>query len=104
MTEAVTLAQLKVQVKVEEDDASEDGLLQGMLAAAIRTIENRTGRTFADGEFVIADADGPAARMAVLLLGAHWYRNRETVVVGTISSELPMSVEYLITPIAKLSV
>lgn len=104
MTEAVTLAQLKVQVKVEEDDASEDGLLQIILAAAIRTIENRTGRTFADSASVIDDADGPAARMAVLLLGAHWYRNRESVVIGAMPSELPMSVEYLITPIARLAV
>lgn len=101
MIDAVTLEQLKAQVRADD---SEDGLLQIMLAASIRTIENRTGRTFADSDSPIAPADAQVAQMAVLLLAAHWFRNRETVAVGVTSSELPMSVEYLITPIAKLAV
>jgi hypothetical protein len=35
---------------------------------------------------------------AMLLLIGHWYANRESVVVGTITSELPMAVEALIAP------
>lgn len=101
MIDVVTLEELKAQVRADD---SEDGLLKIMLAASIRTIENRTGRTFADGDSPIAAADADVARMAVLLLAAHWFRNRETVSVGVMASELPMSVEYLITPIAKLAV
>lgn len=36
------------------------------------------------------------AKVAVLLLVGHWYANRETVVTGTISSELPMAASMLI--------
>jgi len=36
-------------------------------------------------------------RAAMLLLIAHWYENREAVVVGTITSELPMAVDALLS-------
>ncbi len=36
------------------------------------------------------------AKQAILLLAGHWYRNRESVVIGTISSDLPMGVDRLI--------
>ncbi len=35
-------------------------------------------------------------RQAIKLLAAHWYQNRESVLVGTISSELPMAVRSLL--------
>ena len=44
-------------------------------------------------------ADVPEAlRQAVLRLVANWYNNREAVVVGTISSELPLGVSALLRP------
>ena len=40
----------------------------------------------------------PAAiKQAILLLIGHWYRNRETVVTGTIAASLPLSVEALLS-------
>lgn len=43
-----------------------------------------------------AEGEAPAdLRVACLLLVGHWYRNREAVVAGTISSELPLAVESL---------
>lgn len=46
-----------------------------------------------------AAEDVPAAlKAAMLLMIGHWYANRESVIVGTIASELPMAVQALTTP------
>jgi uncharacterized phiE125 gp8 family phage protein len=37
-------------------------------------------------------------RMAILLLVGHWYENRETVNVGNLTTELPFTVEALLSP------
>jgi uncharacterized phiE125 gp8 family phage protein len=48
------------------------------------------------------ETDVPAqVRQAVLLLVGQWFRNRMSVVVGTISSELPFGVEALLQPLRK---
>jgi len=41
-----------------------------------------------------------AARLVIKLLVAHWFRNREAVVVGTNASDLPMAVTALIRALA----
>jgi uncharacterized phiE125 gp8 family phage protein len=38
-----------------------------------------------------------AIKQAVLLLIGHWYRNRETVVVGETATDMPMAVEALLS-------
>jgi uncharacterized phiE125 gp8 family phage protein len=38
----------------------------------------------------------PAAQIAVKLLVAHWYANRETAVTGTITAQLPFAVDALV--------
>lgn len=43
----------------------------------------------------------PQVRQAVLLLVGQWFRNRMSVVVGTISSELPFGVEALLSPLRR---
>lgn len=44
-------------------------------------------------------ADVPASlKHAVKLLAAHWYENREPVVVGSITANIPMTVDALIWP------
>lgn len=45
-----------------------------------------------------------ALRTAALLLVAHWYRNREAVNVGNITSALPLSVASLIAPYRRVGV
>lgn len=45
----------------------------------------------------------PQARQAVLLLVGQWFRNRMSVVVGTISSELPFGVEALLSPLRRFT-
>lgn len=41
---------------------------------------------------------------AVLLLVGHWNENRESVVTGTIASEVPMSVQMILAPHTRVSV
>lgn len=43
-----------------------------------------------------ASAIPEGLRQAMLLLVGHWYTNREAVVIGTITAELPLAVESLI--------
>ncbi|WP_286903113.1 head-tail connector protein [Vreelandella sedimenti] len=40
----------------------------------------------------------PGVEIAILLLIAHWYENRESVAIGTITSEVPMGVDMLLAP------
>lgn len=42
------------------------------------------------------DCPPPEAKQAILMLVGHWFENRETVVTGTISSELQMSYRCLV--------
>ena len=53
-------------------------------------------------EFVTGYANAaavPAAiKSAMLLLIGHLYEHREAVIIGTITAQLPLSVEYLLTP------
>lgn len=50
------------------------------------------------------EAEVPAqVRQAILLLVGQWYRNRMSVVVGTISSALPFGVEALLAPLRRFS-
>ena len=37
-------------------------------------------------------------KQAILLLVGHWYENRETVNIGNITTEIPMTVEFLLAP------
>lgn len=49
--------------------------------------------------------DAPAdIKLAVKLLVGHYFENRESVVVGTTASEVPMSVQMLVSSHARVSV
>ncbi len=45
-----------------------------------------------------AEVTPPGVDIAVLLLIGHWYENRESVAIGTITSEVPMGVDMLLAP------
>lgn len=104
METPVSIQDLRVQIRLEADDASQDADLLPKLMAAIRAVENETGRTFAGEEPHIGEADLPAAKVAVLMLAGHWYRNREAVTVGTAGATLPMGVKLLLNPLAKMAI
>jgi len=58
------------------------------------------GYQIEDGEGEEASEIIPArAKQAIYYLVNHWYENRDTVIVGSIATKLPMAVESLIAPL-----
>lgn len=101
---------IKAHCRIEPEFIDDDALLDTYANAARRLVESTTGRTLhatlsevpKDGEGNITDEHylllDDAVTTAMLLLIGHWYESREAVVIGSISSELPMAVEALLTP------
>lgn len=89
------LPRIKAHLRVEHSD--EDALLEGYKSAALAYIEQHCDRKIVDAP------SGPAEmaltadiEQAALLLIGHWFVNREAVVVGSISANLPLAVESLL--------
>ncbi|MDW5376835.1 head-tail connector protein [Halomonas sp. HP20-15] len=101
---------IKQHVRLEPDIVEDDTLLDTYSNAARRLVENKTGRTlYATDTEIPKDSEGNITdehalvldddiTTAMLLIIGHWYANRESVVIGTITSEVPMAVHALISP------
>jgi hypothetical protein len=104
---AISTDEAMRHLRAEEDDRAHVELL---LAAAEDSATQFLNRCFYADELSLAAAvsDGsagntpivinPSIRAACLLIAGSLYANREDVVVGTISSELPMGSRSLLTP------
>ena len=90
------LATVKMHLRVDGDE--EDALIGGYIEAAKAHVEQHCDRKLVEAEPVEPEQMGltPDVEQAVLLLVGHWYANREAVVVGTISSAVPLAVERLL--------
>lgn len=64
---------------------------------SIRAQNNAVSIEFTAGYGLTGAAVPAPIRQAMLLLISHWYENREAVVIGTISSTLPMAVDALLS-------
>jgi len=98
----IDLVTVKAHLRVDHDD--EDALIQGYTDAALSAFETWTNRMLVDPGGVLPDPIGNALLMtksikqgALMLIG-HWYGSRETVVIGTITAELPMATNALWKP------
>jgi len=81
------------------DTASEPGRITQAVNATWPGTQDRTGAVivrFVAGYGAAASSVPDSIKAAIQLLVGHWYENRESVVVGTITSELPMAVESLL--------
>lgn len=120
----LTLEEMKAHCRLELDETEEDALLQVYGRAARRKVETRTARKLvrvvlpddapddATGdldylrELLPADAPENAlpvtddVKLAMLMLVAHWHRNREPVTEATAagSKSLPLAFEALTDP------
>ncbi|WP_217476609.1 head-tail connector protein [Stutzerimonas stutzeri] len=93
------LDKLKLQVRIDTDE--EDELLKGYVEAALAHVEQHCDRTL-----VVATPGvdltpeqmelTPDVWQAVLLLVAHWYANREAVVIGPLATSVPLAFERLL--------
>ena len=81
------------------DTASAPGRITQASTAVWPATQERTGAVivrFVAGYGAAASSVPDSIKAAIKLLVGHWYENRESVVVGTITSELPMAVESLL--------
>ena len=96
MTQFLTLAQVKLNLRIDHDD--EDSLIEALIGAAFDAFEQSTNRKlYAAGSTIPNDVlngiyvSDSIIQGAYLLIG-HWYKNRETVGSG---AELPMATDWL---------
>lgn len=98
----IDLDTVKSHLRVDGDE--EDSLIQGYTDAAFSAFEQWTNRKLiAEGETVPEPVGNvliitKAIRQGALLLIGHWYSARETVVTGTIATEMPMATQALWGP------
>lgn len=108
----VTLDELKMQMRVDLEE--EDAIIEAYGMAAEDTVASMTRRTLEElavigraeaqlaGEVEDVAADfPPRLKVAVLMLAAHWYRNREPVATVAMNA-VPYSLEVLVKPYRKL--
>lgn len=75
--EPVTLEQVKVQLRLDPSDSSQDDYLKLMIAAASREIERYTGRKIVETHSDLEPRDRSTVALACLISISHWYVNRE---------------------------
>ena len=98
----IDLAMVKAHLRVDHD--GEDELIQGYTDAAFGAFELWTNRKLVEEGQPLPDPVGNALvcskpiRQGALLLIGHWYANRESVVIGTITADLPMATDALWKP------
>lgn len=61
-------------------------------------VMNAVTITYTAGYGATATAVPKAIKQAILMLVAHWFEQREPVVIGTIATEVPMTVKALLGP------
>jgi hypothetical protein len=101
VAELVTLADVKTHLRLGLS-SREDAYLVILTAAAVRAIENATGRDVASELPDMPERDRAVAAQAALLLIGQWYANRE--VAGQNLTEMPMAITWLIAPLRKFVV
>ena len=92
----IDLARVKLHLKLDGDE--EDSLVAGYFEAAKAHVAMHCDRELVDTVPTGPEQMGftPDVEQAVLLLVGHWHANREAVVVGTISSAVPLAVDRLL--------
>lgn len=92
----INLARVKLHLRVDGDE--EDMVIAGYFEAAKSHVAMHCDRILVEAEPVGPDEMGltPDVEQAILLLVGHWYANREAVVIGTISTAVPLAVDRLL--------
>ncbi|MGC7561341.1 head-tail connector protein [Pasteurella sp. PK-2025] len=96
----LNLELIKLHCRIDSDE--EDDLLDSYLESAKSYIQSQLNRNLYDDSVPDSDLSGilinPSIQQAILLIVAHWYEHRESVVVGVTSKEIEDGVWRLIQP------
>ena len=90
-------AALRAHLNMTDDDGDEIDavVLPQVLAAAKAHVERILGYALTD-EDKLPDGVPADLEQAVLMVAAHWYENRETVLVGVTAQEIPFGAAQII--------
>lgn len=77
------IEELKLYLRVDGD--SDDAIIMTMQQAAIEYLTNAG----------IKESEKPLYQLAIKLLVAHWYENRQAVVIGQVSKQLEYSLQSI---------
>ena len=101
----INLARVKEQLRLDADLTDEDPLISSYLAAGQIAAANYIDRPLVWNESTEIAADDTLTinatdeiELSVLLMVGHWYAARESVVIGTIVSEVPFAFKFLLDP------
>lgn len=101
----LTKEQVKTHCRIDADSTEEDGWIETSIKGATRYVQNWTRRRLyenAADPLYLPDPDGllygEDIEMAMLMLIAHWYANREAVITSGTSSTVDLAVESLLQP------
>ena len=96
---------LKKQLRLDADDTAEDELLEVYLGAAEQAAANYIGRQLypagelvPEGDSYGLTLDNKAVVAGILMHAGQLYENRETIITGTIVSEVPLAYAHLLGP------
>lgn len=94
----IDLARARSHLNLADNETEFDALISGYIASARAFVEMHCDRVIVE-----APTDDPAqmeltadVEQAILMLVGHWFANRESVVVGPSSSEVPLGVNTLL--------
>ena len=99
----ITLDDVKYKCRIDHD--AEDTLLNLYINASYRAVEKFTDKTLVFDE-IPTDSDKERCillsddiNQACLMLIAHWYANRETVMANMVNvAQMPYAVDFLLQP------
>lgn len=105
----ITLDDVKYQCRIDHD--AEDTLLNLYINASYRAVEKFTDKTLFFDE-IPSDVDKDRSilldydiNQACLMLIAHWYANRETVMANMVNvAQMPFAVAFLLQPYRRMGV
>ncbi|WP_336658158.1 head-tail connector protein [Leclercia adecarboxylata] len=101
----LTKEQVKTHCRIDADNNAEDGWIETSIKGAVRYVQKWTRRQLYekdDDPLYLSDPDallyGEDIEIAMLMLIAHWYSNREAVITSGTSSTVDLAVESLLQP------
>lgn len=92
----LTLEEAKKHCNIDDDWTDDDLYITSLMDMVEVVVANHIHDTLADLE-VSDELPAPLVHAMKLML-SNFYENREPVVVGTITSQVPYSMEYLLEP------
>jgi len=92
-----TLATSEYDVRTYTSEQGEIGLAFSKFWPVVRAVDDAVTIRFVAGYGAASDVP-QAIKQAMLMLIAHWYENRESVIAGITASNVPQAVDMLLAP------